>query len=93
MLLIPVITEKSMADAKQGKFTFKTPAAVRKFALRKAVEKAFGVNVTALSTTIVKGRSKRVGKKRQEKQIQPWKKAIVQVKSGQKIAIFDVANE
>lgn len=87
----PIITEKSMIDAGIGKFTFKVSASLDKTAIKHAVQTKFAVHVTGVATSLVKGKSKRVGARRTEKTLSPWKKAIVKLKKGEKIAIFDVA--
>lgn len=92
-IIKPVITEKSMEDAKSGKFTFVVAKAANKENIKKNVEKAFSVNVVSVRTAIIKGRSKRTGKKMIEKLLPFWKKATVQLKKDQKIALFDVAEK
>lgn len=90
VLISPIITERSMADAQKGKFTFAVAISATKTVVKKAVEEQFKVNVLKVSTVTVKGRTKRVGKKRTEKVISPWKKAIVALQEGQKIELFDL---
>jgi len=51
------------------------------------VEKAFKVKVTAVNVMTVPGKRKRVG--RREILTQPWKKAIVTLKPGDKIELFE----
>lgn len=91
--LIPVITEKSIADAQKGKFTFKTAKNMKKNAISQVVAKQFSVDVVAVTTSIIKGRSRRVGMRRLEKIQSAWKKATVQLKSGQKIALFEIGEQ
>lgn len=86
----PVITEKSIADAGKGKFTFSVLPGANKEVIKLAVEKLFDVTVLRVSTTVIKGRSRKTGVRRIEKVSRPWKKAIVALKPGQKIALFDV---
>ena len=93
VIIKPVITEKSMQDAKLGKFTFVVAKAANKANIKINIEKSFSVNVIAITTAIIKGRSKRVGKKMTEKLLPFWKKAIVELKKDQKIALFDVAEK
>lgn len=93
ILLAPVISEKSMKDAKGHKFTFKVLMTSNKKDIKKAIEDKFKVNVLNVSTIIVKGRKKRAGKKRLEILQSPWKKAIARVKEGQKIALFDIGGK
>ncbi len=90
VFLKPVVSEKSMHQGGQGKFTFVVPGDMDKQTIKREVEKQFKVNVTHISTAWVKGRGRRSGPRREEKILSPWKKAIVTVKEGQKIDIFDI---
>ena len=90
IIIRPIITEKSMADAEKGKFTFEVAKNANKDVIKMAVEKIFDVHVLAVATTIVKGRSKRAGSRRIEVKESPWKKARVALKAGEKIGLFDV---
>lgn len=89
VIIRPIISEKSMLSAGKGRFTFAVAKDANKQTIKKAVENAFAVTVVAVATTIVKGRTKRGGERREEKVLSSWKKAIVTLKSGQKIDIFD----
>lgn len=90
VLIKPLITEKTMADAEKGKFSFLVAEAAGKKVIRKAVENAFNVNVLSIITTIGKGRRSRSGKARREVVPSSYKKAIVQLKEGQKIGLFEL---
>lgn len=93
VIISPIITEKSMLDASAGKFTFKVYKSANKNEIKKEVEKRFNVNVTHISTNILKGRKIRVGARRTEKSVSDSKKAIVTVKKGQKIGLFELGDE
>ncbi|HEX7042915.1 MAG TPA: 50S ribosomal protein L23 [Patescibacteria group bacterium] len=93
ILVSPVITEKSMADAENSKFTFIVSMDSDKPTIQKAVEAQFGVKVLDVATSIVKGKIKRVGKKRTEKKLNSIKKAIVTLEKGQKIDLFDLGDK
>lgn len=90
VLTKPLITEKSVQDAKSGKFSFVVAKTASKIDIKKAVEKKFSVNVVDIATSIVKGRTKRSGTRRTEIQLPVYKKAVVSLKEGQKIDMFDV---
>lgn len=92
VILSPLITEKSMLDASRGKFTFKVAKGSDKPEIKKEIEKRFNVSVVHISTNILKGKKIRVGAKRAEKSISPSKKAVVTVKKGQKIGLFELGN-
>src|SRR5579862_1642048 len=91
ILIAPIITEKAMSEAGKGKFTFAVQKAASKNAIRNAIAKVFNVTVTGVQTTTVKGKRKKIGQKRTEVNDSVWKKAIVTLKKGEKIAIFEAA--
>lgn len=89
IIIRPVITEKSMHNAGQGKFTFAVAKDADKTTIKNAVEKTYKVSVVDVATALVKGRTKRVGQRRNEIVESSWKKAVVKLKSGEKIGLFD----
>lgn len=86
----PIITEKSVKDASQGVFTFEVSRSANKNQVKAAVETAYGVDVITVRTTMLAGKSYRVGKRRTEKVGLPTKKARIQLKAGQKIDLFEL---
>jgi large subunit ribosomal protein L23 len=90
ILIKPIITEKSMRDAAAGRFTFAVAKTANKRTIASQVSEQFGVSVVKVTTNLVKGRRGRVGKRRQRVSLPPWKKAVVQLKKGETIALFDV---
>jgi len=93
IILQPVISEKSMSDAAHNKYTFKVFTKTNKDQIRKAIEEKFKVNVLKIATSTVKGRKGKSGIRRTEVSLSAFKKAIVTVKEGQKISIFDAGAE
>lgn len=93
VIISPLITEKSMIDAGAGKFTFKVFKNANKTEIKKEIEKNFDVHVTHISTSILKGKSTRVGLKRTEKPLSNTKKAIVTLKKGEKIGLFELGGD
>lgn len=85
----PIISEKSLKEADKRKFTFIADKDAHKKDIKKTVEKMFGVNVISLTTTTLKGRSMRIGRRRTVKNLPALKKVTVLLKEGQSIAIFD----
>lgn len=83
VVIRPLVTEQSMKESEKGKYTFLVHRRANRGDVRRAVEAVFNVDVTAVITTTVKGRTKRVGKRRIEVTESPFKKAIVQLKEGQ----------
>lgn len=87
--LKPVISEKSLREASQGRYTFVVDQFATKVDVKNAVEKLFSVKVTSVSTNIIKGsktKQTRAGKRTTDT---TYKKARVVLKKGQKIDIFE----
>ena len=83
----PLITEKNAMLQAQGKYVFEIAREANKQQIREAVEKAFKVNVLAVNVMTVPGKTRRVG--RRQVLTQSWKKAIVTLKPGDKIELFE----
>lgn len=93
IILAPIITEKSMKDAKSNKFTFKVSVHANKKVIKIAIEDKFKVNVLDVATMIVKGKKKLSSARRVEILQSPWKKAVAKVAPGQKISLFDIGGK
>ena len=91
VILRPIISEKSTKNAVNHKFTFLVAKVADKTMIKHAVENQFKVKVLNITTSIVKGKTKRVGERRSEVKISAWKKATVTLPKDQKISWFDVA--
>ncbi len=89
VLLRPVVTEKSTLLQEQNKYVFAVSLNANKVMIRKAVESAFDVTVTAVNTVKSHGKMKRYGPKFKKRPDQ--KKAIVTLKQGDRIQIFEGA--
>ena len=83
----PLITEKNTALQAENKFAFEVAGEANKHQIKQAVEKAFKVKVTAVNVMTVPGKTRRIG--RRQVLTQSWKKAIVTLKPGDKIALFE----
>jgi large subunit ribosomal protein L23 len=81
----PVVTEKATMGSEQGKVTFKVALDASKAEIKSAVEQIFTVKVTAVNTSILKGKVKRfkntIGKR------SDVKKAIVTLAEGQTLEV------
>ncbi|AKU91587.1 50S ribosomal protein L23 [Vulgatibacter incomptus] len=85
----PIVTEKSDQDRDaHNAFTFEVDRRASKDEIKAAVKKFFDVDAVDVRTSIVRGKTKRVG--RSIGQRPNWKKAIVVLKEGQKIDLFDL---
>jgi len=87
VLLRPVISEKSMSLMEENKYTFYVDKKANKIEIKNAVEKLFKVTVLSVNTINVKGKMKRLG--RSQGMTPARKKAIVTLKPGDKIEIFE----
>jgi large subunit ribosomal protein L23 len=84
----PLVTEKGTIMLSEGNWVvFKVHPDANKIEIREAVQKIFSVSVLQVNTQIVRGKRKRFGKTMG--QSKAWKKAIVQLKEGDKIEIFE----
>ncbi len=86
IILKPVITEKSMDELQNGKYTFKVATDSNKSEIKKAVEALFDVKVAKVNTLNCNGREKRVG--RYVGKTADWKKAIVTLTEDSKTIEF-----
>ena len=83
----PVVTEKSTSLLQDNKYTFVVDPRANKTEIKQAVEKTFKVKVEKVNTMNVKGKIKRV--RRIPGRTPDTKKAIVTLKKGDKIEIFE----
>ncbi len=83
----PLITEKSTALIQDNKYTFRVDPRSNKTEIKKAVESIFKVKVEKVNTMHVKGKKKRV--RNIPGYTADTKKAIVTLKKGDKIEIFE----
>lgn len=91
VIIAPIISEKSMSDAVNGKYTFKVYKDANKNDIKKAVEDKFKVNVLNVSTVTIKGRTQAVRTRTRNMEVakSSFKKAVVKLAKDQKIAMFD----
>ncbi len=83
----PLITEKNTVLLAQNKYAFEVAGKANKHQIEQAVETAFKVKVTAVNVMTVPGKTRRVG--RRQVLTPSWKKAIVTLKAGDKIELFE----
>ena len=87
ILIRPIVTEKSTALMEQGKYTFRVPLVATKVQIRQAVEQIFKVKVQAVNTMRYEGKVKRLGRTLGRRS--DWKKAVVTLKPGETIELFE----
>ncbi len=86
VIIRPVVSEKSYTLASADKYTFRVHDKAHKTQIRQAVEQLFEVTVVDVRTMSVKSKPKRRGYT--SGRTRAWKKAVVQVKPGDSIPIF-----
>lgn len=92
VILQPIVTEKSMYDASDNtKYHFRVHSEANKIQIREAVEKLFNVHVRAVNTLNMRGKSRRRSYRHRVGKTAHWKKAIVTLASGERIAEFEIA--
>ncbi len=84
----PLVTEKgnSLRD-EHNQYVFEVATAANKIDIRRAIEKIFDVRVEEVRTSVVRGKNKRVG--RNVGRRVNWKKAVVRLRSGDSIDVFE----
>jgi large subunit ribosomal protein L23 len=89
IIITPVVSEKSYSLIEDNKYSFRVHPKAHKTQIRQAVEELFDVKVVAVNVLKVQPKPKRRGWTRGSKP--GWKKAIVQLRPGDKIEIFEGA--
>lgn len=85
----PLVTEKNTFHSAAGVYVFDVEVSSSKSEIRKAVETSFGVKVDSIRTMV--GRGQRKMTKQGPSKLKYQKKALVKLKDGQKIALFEGA--
>ena len=89
VLIAPVVSEKSYSLIENNKYSFRVHEKAHKTQIRQAVEELFDVKVEGVNVLKVQPKPKRRGMSKGTKP--GWKKAIVQLRSGDRIEIFEGA--
>ena len=84
----PIVTEQSMDQMADRKYTFEVAKSANKIEIKKAVEEIFGVTVEKVTTINMDGKVKRMGMNIGKRA--NWKKAVVKLTEKSKtIEFFD----
>lgn len=88
MKIVPILTEKSIAEAKKGHYSFWVPVELNKYQIKELINKSFGVHVVRVST---QKRDQRTYQTLSRKQVTQAarKKAIVSLVGKEKIDLFE----
>ncbi len=91
IILRPVISEKSMDETQRHKYTFAVHDDANKLQIAAAVAELFKVTVLEVNVSNTKPKEKSRNRKRGRIKgyTSPWKKAVVTVKSTDKIEFFE----
>ncbi|MDK2985325.1 MAG: large subunit ribosomal protein [Clostridia bacterium] len=87
IIIKPVITEKTMGLMEENKYTFIVDKRANKIQIKKAIEELFDVEVDKVRTMNLKGKLRRMG--RYQGYTSSKKKAIVTLKEGSRIELFE----
>jgi len=83
-----LITEKgSILREKDNQYVFQVDTGANKIEIKKAIEKIFSVHVSSVRTMMVAGKEKRLGRFSGHRP--DWKKAIVSLREGETIELFE----
>ena len=89
ILIAPVVSEKSYSLINDNKYTFKVHKDAHKTQIRQAVEELFDVTVQAVNVSKIPSKPKRRGAVKGRRP--GWKKAVVELREGDSIPIFQGA--
>ena len=94
IILRPVISEKSIDESNRGKYTFAVHPDANKIQIKAAIEELYrkeNVTVVGVNVLTTKAKEKRRGTRRGRVvgHTSAWRKAVVTLAPGQKIAFFE----
>lgn len=87
VVIRPVVSEKSYEMTEQNRYTFEVDKRATKPQIARAVEEIFRVTVTGVNTMNVTGKPRRV--RYAKGHSRSWKKAVVTLREGDKIELFE----
>jgi large subunit ribosomal protein L23 len=85
----PLISEKNSVLAEQNVYVFEVLPKATKTDVKTAIEKLFRVKVKSVKTAVCRSRATRT--KTGVSNVKYWKKALVRLAPGEKIALFEGA--
>lgn len=90
----PIITERSLALAnQQNTYTFEVNATATKNQVKTLIEELFDVTVIRVRTIVSQAKRQKTGKRRLTKTVGRTKKALVTLKKGQTLEVFDIGGQ
>ena len=88
IIIRPLVTEKTISATAHSKYTFQVDPEANKIEIGQAVHQIFNVTVEKVNTLNVRGKTARLGRFREGRK-PSWKKAVVTLKAGDRIEIFE----
>ena len=88
-IISPVVTAKSYSLSALDKYVFNVAPSASKYQIKKAIEDLFKVNVLSINTVKHGSRPMKSRKTGRHVTLPVSKKAIVKIKAGQKIELFN----
>lgn len=85
----PLVTEKISMLSEKGIYAFEVDRKATKTEVKNIIEKNFDVKVESVKTLVCRGRSKRTTQG--QTKVRYWKKALVKLKKGEKLSLFEGA--
>ena len=96
IIVRPIVTEKSVDGGSRNQYTFVVARDANKYEIAESIERIQAeaknvINVVAVNTMVVKGKSKqgRFMKRSNRGRTSDWKKAIVTLQAGQSIELVE----
>jgi len=87
VIVKPLITEKAAKENSNSKYVFAVNVKTNKIEIAKAIAEIYGVKPVAVN--IIKMEGKKVSRGRTNGQRKDWKKAIVTLKKGESIKVYE----
>jgi large subunit ribosomal protein L23 len=87
IIIKPIITEKSTDLSEQNKYVFKVAKDANKLIIMQALKALFDVTPEKVNIINVRGKNRRLRYRTGKRSA--WKKAIVKLRAGDKIEIFE----
>jgi len=87
----PIVTEKTIARANRDNvYTFEVNRTADKNAIKAAIEQTYSVTVLAVNNVMRPKSLRRTGQKRLTTMLPKTKKALIKLKAGETINLFDL---
>lgn len=88
IVIAPILTEETWAKMEDNKYAFRVALGANKIEIKKAIEELFKVKVEKVWTANIKGKPRRERLNQMQGRTSRWRKAIVQLASGDRIDVM-----